>query len=50
VATGPTASTLFLSGTPLVGLPKDCEECKKKIDAFVEKYPEYAEVVAKERS
>lgn len=40
----------FLAGTPLIELPIDnCGEAKKRIDAFVEKYPEWKVYVERAR-
>ena len=42
---------IFVAGVPIQGgvLPKDCDEARKLIDTFVEKYPEYKERIDRER-
>lgn len=40
---------LFLAGTPLIDLSKNCEEAKKTIDTYVEKYPDWREHMEKSR-
>lgn len=39
----------FLAGTPLQPVSEDCDEAKKQIDDFVEKYPEWKGYVERAR-
>lgn len=46
----PPTIDIFVGGSPLVYLSKDCDETRKAIDDFINQYPVYAPAVFKNRN